>query len=364
MKVHVWAPQFAGFAGGIGAFSRELARGLAELGHEVQLAGKTDVDRSWNGLPLWGAGKVPARARTTAFAAGVFALCRRHRPDLVISTHVNFGPAARVVKRAFGTRVALVAHGVDINEGLSKTRRSAICAADRMIAVSSWTRSRLAALPCINADDVAVLPNTVDCARFSVRPIPEYLIDRYAIMPGERVVLTVARLESDEGYKGCDRLIRALPFIRAQCGAIRYVIAGKGNERAALEQLAHELGVNELVTFAGFVPEDELADHFRLADVYAMPSTGEGFGIVFLEAMACGTPVLGGNADGSVDALAGGELGLLVQPDDVKAIAEGIVGLLRRKGPPLWFDRDLLHDAVSLRFGHEAFRAALQRAIA
>jgi glycosyltransferase involved in cell wall biosynthesis len=123
-----------------------------------------------------------------------------------------------------------------------------------------------------------------------------------------------------------------------------------------LEILAHGLGVSQAVTFAGFVPDEELADHYRLADVFAMPSSGEGFGIVFLESMGCGTTVLGGNLDGSVDALDGGNLGLLVDPTSNKAIADGLVSLLRREGPELWFDRSRLSSAVNELYGREAFR--------
>ena len=99
-----------------------------------------------------------------------------------------------------------------------------------------------------------------------------------------------------------------------------------------------------------------MAEHYRLADVFAMPSTGEGFGIVFLEAMGSGTPVLGGNQDGSVDALDGGKLGLLVDPTSVDAIADGLIALLKRQGPDLWFEREHLAEAVKATYGREAFR--------
>jgi glycosyltransferase involved in cell wall biosynthesis len=118
-----------------------------------------------------------------------------------------------------------------------------------------------------------------------------------------------------------------------------------------------------MVSFAGFVAPDELVDHYRLADVFAMPSTGEGFGVVFLEAMACGTPVLGGNRDGSVDALDGGRLGLLVEPMNVAAIGDGICALLEKQGPECWFDREALHDAASAMFGHDEFLAKLRTAL-
>src|SRR5439155_2564410 len=95
-----------------------------------------------------------------------------------------------------------------------------------------------------------------------------------------------------------------------------YVVCGEGPDRSRLERKAVGLGVRDRVVFTGFIPEALKADYYRLADAYVMPSRGEGFGIVFLEAMACGIPVMGSRLDGSREALLDGELGVLVNPDD------------------------------------------------
>lgn len=379
MNVHVWVPQIAAFGGGIGAFSRELAAGLCDLGHDLQLLSKTDRPGTWEGLPLWGAGGFPSGLRAAAFSGGVIARCWRDRPDRIISTHLNFGPIAFAANRAVGTPFTLVAHGVDVHPGLSTARVAALRLADRLLAVSAWTRERLLKLGGIDGSRIFVLPNTVDERRFTVGPRPERLARRYEIKENERVVLTVSRLDRRDrftgnsagpldhaanwrpmAYKGYERVLQALPAVRAACGQVRYVVAGMGDDQPRIERKVRELGLEQSVTFAGFVPDEELADHFRLADVFAMPSTGEGFGIVFLEAMACGVPVLAGNVDGSVDALDGGRLGKLVDPNDVHAIEEGLIALLGRSGPELWFDRHALHDAVTKRFGRHAFRETLR----
>ena len=86
-------------------------------------------------------------------------------------------------------------------------------------------------------------------------------------------------------------------------------------------------GVGAAVRFVGQVARQELPDYYRLADVFVMPSTGEGFGIVFLEASAADLPVIGGNRDGSVDALAEGRIGTLIDPDDVHGLVEAIAGV-------------------------------------
>jgi glycosyltransferase involved in cell wall biosynthesis len=360
VNFHVWSPAFSGFGGGITGFSRELATGLHELGHELRLVGKTDLSGLWNGLPLWGAGSFPSALRTPAFAAEALMACCRYRPDHLVSTHVNFGPAAHAVKRVFGTPYTLVAHGIDVHRGLSSARRTSLYGADRVLAVSSWTRERVLALG-VDPARIAVLPNTFDDGRFAVAERSDELARRYGLQPDETVVLLVARLKRAEGYKGYDRLIQALPMVTAACGRVRVVIVGEGDDLPRVEMLAHELGVQSAVTFAGFIPDEDLADHYRLADVFAMPSMGEGFGIVFLEAMACGTPVLAGSRDGSVDALDGGRLGMLVDPTQVQAIATGLIALIRREGPQWWFDRHALRSAVIAKFGRAAFRDTLRR---
>ncbi len=367
MKIHVWAPEFARFGGGIGKFSRELAFALHRLGHDLFLAGKLDHAIEWNGSPLWGVGDYPGFVRNAAFAAGVLARCARDKPDLVISSHLNFGPVAQVAHKSLAIPYILVAHGIDVSEHMSMIKMSALRGAAQLIAVSSWTRSRLVNVAGIDPARIALLPNTVNGKEFTVQPRSTSLRARYALRSDEKVILTVARLgptTSLAAYKGCDRIVETLADVRAAVGAVRYLIVGKGPDRDRLESLAIEKGVSESVTFAGFVPDSELADHYRLADVYAMPSTGEGFGIVYLEAMACGTPVLAGNLDGSVDALDGGRLGRLVNPTDVAEITAGLVSLLNKEGPAWWFDRSALHDRVIQQFGRDSFRANLNGVLA
>jgi phosphatidyl-myo-inositol dimannoside synthase len=320
------------------------------------LFGKLDTPGKYLQMPLWGSKHYTALSRNHAFAGGVLLSVARHRPDHIISTHLNFGPVAQVAQRMFGTRFTLVAHGIDVHPALSPATLAALRAADSIIAVSSWTRLRVLDLGGIDPENVVVLHNTIDDERFRPGDKPLELTKRYGLRDEEKVVLTVARLAADERYKGYDRIIRALPALQEKAGPIRFILVGRGEDHARLEGLAGVLGVRTNITFAGFVSDHELADHYRLADVFAMPSTGEGFGIVFLEAMACGTPVVAGNRDGSVDALDDGRLGRLVDPNDLHAISDAIASLLQHEGPAWWFDSQELNHAVVERFGRRAFR--------
>lgn len=151
-----------------------------------------------------------------------------------------------------------------------------------------------------------------------------------------------------EQYKGYDKVLEALPELVKSYPGLRYLLVGKydNNEKQRLDAIINRLGLKEIVAFTGFVPDEELAAHFMLGDIFIMPSEKEGFGIVFIEAMYYGLPVIAGNIDGSADALCRGEMGILVNPGNkeeiiaaVKKIADNRPQFTRSKktGTPFWF---------------------------
>jgi glycosyltransferase involved in cell wall biosynthesis len=120
--------------------------------------------------------------------------------------------------------------------------------------------------------------------------------------------------------------------------------------------------VRDCVTLAGFVSDSELADHYNLCDVFAMPSKGEGFGIVYLEALASGKPTIGGNQDGAIDPLCHGELGALVNPDDIEEITQTIIQILQGTYPnSLMYEPQNLRQKVISTFGLEQFQTTLAK---
>lgn len=178
--------------------------------------------------------------------------------------------------------------------------------------------------------------------------------------PKQPVILTVARLAPSERYKGYDQIIQALPQIRQIIPDVHYIIVGKGNDTARIEQLIKQLGLQDCVSLAGFIPDEQLCDYYNLCHLFAMPSKGEGFGIVYLEALACGKPVLGGNQDAAIDALCHGKLGALVNPDDVLEIAHTIIEILLGKyNNSLMYQPQSLRQAVIDTFGFEQFQKTL-----
>ncbi|HWX43114.1 MAG TPA: glycosyltransferase, partial [Blastocatellia bacterium] len=124
--------------------------------------------------------------------------------------------------------------------------------------------------------------------------------------------------------------LELLPSLSREIPDICYMVIGDGTDRPRLEEKARSLGVAQNVTFAGYIAESDKLDHYRLADAYVMPSSGEGFGFVFLEAMAAGIPVVASKTDGSREAVRDGMLGSLVDPRDPEDIRRGILEALSR----------------------------------
>ena len=256
-----------------------------------------------------------------------------HRPiDFVFCGHLSMAPLAAGISRILNVPLWLQVHGLEVFwRKLSVLECRSVESATIVTAVSRYTRRHLLQRVGIEPARVKVLPNTVD-PQYHPGPKPDYLLERHTAC-GKKVLMTVSRLNSADGYKGHHRVIRTLPRILLQHPDTVYLIVGDGNGRPRLESLAVECGVMKNVQFTGLVPSEELPDYFRLADVFAMPSAGEGFGIVFLEAMATGVRVIAGSHDGSRDALCDGALGTLVDPENgeelASAILEALDGLAR-----------------------------------
>jgi len=198
-----------------------------------------------------------------------------------------------------------------------------------------------------------VLPNTVK----EVFTPGDGLTTRAVLgVENKRVLLTVGRMDSRQRYKGQDRVITAIPYIVAQGHDVEYLVVGEGDDRARLEALARDVGVSERVRFLGAIGLQSLIEIYRMADLFVMPSTGEGFGIAFLEAMASGTPALGLDVAGARDALADGELGTAVSEAEIPVT---IARLLAQPKP----DPGALAAAVQGRFGRETFAAGVRTAL-
>jgi glycosyltransferase involved in cell wall biosynthesis len=199
----------------------------------------------------------------------------------------------------------------------------------------------------------SLLPNAIRLERYGVGPQRQDLVEKYGLA-GRKVIMTLARLPSFERYKGIDEVLEVMPELLREEPSLVYLIAGRGDDEKRLKAKAHDLGLDREVVFVGFVEENEKADYFRLADAFVMPGRGEGFGFVFLDAVACGVPAVGSRLDGSREALLGGQLGVLVDPGDLDSVRHGILEALHR---PRRIPPEIAH------FAWPSFRARVAGAV-
>ncbi|HOQ47997.1 MAG TPA: asparagine synthase (glutamine-hydrolyzing) [Bryobacteraceae bacterium] len=315
-----------GSNGGIAKFNRDLLQALARMPEvKAVFALPRLVQREPELVPRKVRFDSPAaRGKWSYVLRAVRLALARQGFNLVICGHINLLPVAWLVSRAQACPLLLIVHGVEAwQPHRNPLVRFLLPRADGVVAVSRYTAERMCGWCGLPEQRFRILPNCVDLETFVSRPPNSLLSQRYGL-DGSRVLLTVGRLESRERYKGCDEMLEILPQLGRELTDIVYVVVGDGNDRARLQAKAEALGVADRVVFTGFVSEEDKIDLFNLADVFVMPSRGEGFGIVHLEAMACGVPTIGSKLDGSRDALRDGALGQLVDPRDPQQLVQAI----------------------------------------
>ena len=333
MKILALMPDaYRGF-GGIAQYNRDLIDALVNSDRVDQIVSLTrHFPEADSGLEPPPAKLVqhflPGHAARYVTAALRYGLSLH--PDVILCGHINLLPVAALLKKLTGRPVILEAYGIEAWERLRGLRSWGTQCVDLTIAISRYTRERLIGWSRIEPHRIKVVPNAVHLNRYSSGEKPRYLVERYGV-EGKRVLLTVGRLPGHERYKGQDRIITLLFKLITRVPNLVYLIVGDGSDRARLETMVSTFLLQEHVIFAGRIPEKEKIDHYNLADAFAMPSTSEGFGFVFLEAAACGLPVLGGAVDGSRDALLDGRLGVMVDPENPDELLDGLETILHEE---------------------------------
>jgi phosphatidylinositol alpha-1,6-mannosyltransferase len=271
---------------------------------------------------------VPFTRAVPLLAAGRFDLI--HFGDLYPQ-----GVLSLFFKRFLGIPYVAYCHGEEITltdraRYQPKARNAIFREADIVVAANEFARQNLLRIETPGNRIRKITPG-VDCVRFQPRPPRPDLVLRYGL-EGKTVLLTVARLVPRKGHATVLAALRELITANPQ---IVYLIAGKGSEEEKLRQLVAEWNLDSSVRFAGFVKDEELADYYNVSDIFVMPNSEdrgdvEGFGMVFLEANACGKPVLGGRSGGAAEAVLDGETGLLVNPNDTREVAAALRALVER----------------------------------
>ncbi|WP_423149695.1 glycosyltransferase family 4 protein [Rubrolithibacter danxiaensis] len=249
------------------------------------------------------------------------------KADRLVLTHINLALVALIVKLVNPRiKIFLFAHGIEVWRGLSIWKKFLLKKATRIFAVSDYTSGRVLAVYPHLKTKLRVLNNCIDPL---FNPPCEFkkpvrLLEKYKIND-EKVILTLCRLSYLEQYKGYEKVIKALAGLKNP--EFKYLLMGSYDEKekARIHMLIEQYELEGKVVLTGFISDTELIDHYVLGDLFIMPSKEEGFGLVFIEAAACGLPLIAGNQDGSTDALLNGNLGILVNPASSAEIKAAIL---------------------------------------
>jgi len=355
MKTLLLCPELFAREGGIQRILRLYLKALTELageGDEVRLVVLNDRELPAEMLERYANARLGRRyacaRRKPAFVWQ--ALRAAAGADRLVCGHIGQLPVAWLARRLRPRlRYYLVAHGIEVWRPYSGVEQRALRGATRILCVSDYTRREMLRQLALPAERLAIVPNALDPG---LTTGPADRPERQAPL-----ILTVARLDAAEGYKGVDHLIQSLPAVRAALPGVRLRVVGTGNDRPRLQALANRLGVTGIVDFSGFVEEAALREEYRSCTLFALPSRKEGFGIVFLEAMANGRPCLGARA-GATPEIIDATSGVLVEYGDVAQIAGRLVWALQRP----WDSAQIQWRAA--QFDYASFKSRLREALA
>ncbi|MDP7025251.1 MAG: glycosyltransferase family 4 protein [Kiritimatiellia bacterium] len=280
------------------------------------------------------------------------------RPVIVLSNHVDLLKPCWFTCRAVGVPYGVIVYGIDAWNPKAAVR-AILRGATAIASISRYTSERL-------ADAVTKLPSTcllpppATEARMGCVLSEGELRERLRAEDGP-VILTVCRLSKTERRKGYDTVLEAMPDILEKIPSATYVLVGEGDDVPRIRKRIEALGLRNHVRMPGYVPNEQLGSYYSIADVFVMPSSKEGFGIVFLEALMQGVPVIGGNVDGTRDALMNGQLGLMVTPGQPVEVTQAILNVIHGQLPDHLASPATVRERAVEAFGEQAFLANTAR---
>ena len=364
MRLLVVTQDFPPDVGGIQTYSWELARRLSAKASALEvLAPARPAAAAVDRAAPFPVTRVPGRPDLLPLT-GLPAVCRRARalrPDRALHAQWQTVGLSLIARRLTGwpRRIVCAAHGRELlfnpaaavpglRAAYDALRRGLLRRVDTFVPVSHYT-ARLLHDRDVSPERTHVVSNGTDPDRFS--PQDATALRQDLGLSGRPLLLTVGRLVP---RKGIDTVLRALPDVIEALPDLMYLVVGTGPDRARLERLSADLGLEAHVRFCGEVPHDALPRYYSAADLFVMPAREdppdvEGFGLVFLEANACGTPVVGARTGGIPDAIRDGETGLLVPPGRPAVLAEAVLHVLTQPDVAAALGRQGRHHAV-----HEA----------
>lgn len=282
------------------------------------------------------------------------------KPSVIILSHVNLIPVGVLLKCwSPGSKLVLFAHGIELWNNPGVINRFLLRFVDFFWSVSHFTQKSIQEKYNIPDNKCMVLNNALDpfIQKQEVKPDRNKISAKLDIQNHQKVLFMLARIQTSEQYKGYDQVMMAMDVIKDLYPNLIYCIGGKydDTEKKRIQSFAKKLGLEDRVRLIGYVEDAKVSDWYHASDAYVMPSSQEGFGLVFIEAMYHGLPVIAGNRDGSVDALLQGELGQLVDPFNIQEIAAAIIRVL--SNPDACYPN---HQKLMENFGYPKYREKME----
>ena len=252
-------------------------------------------------------------------------------PAVVYVFHLHLAPIIYLAKLLRPTlRYGVHLHGIEAWFTLSGLRKKALQKADYITTSSKFTADKAAETNHLDQEKISVLyPALSEDWIARMKSITPGVEDRQQKNPC--MLLTVARLEKTEKRKGIDLVIKSLPDLIVRFPSLQYVIVGSGDDLPRLKSLAKELDLENRVHFIGGISDEELSRYYQTCSLFIMPSSTEGLGIVYLEAMAFAKPIIAGEYGGSSEVVLPGETGYIVPHNDLHPIKNSIAAILENK---------------------------------
>ena len=334
-----------GGRGGIAQYNRDFLAGVAasKLVSSIVVLPRIAPDAAEPHID--GVKQLAAHKGRVSYALAAMQAALSQPIDIVFCGHVYMVPLAAMIALMKGAKLVVQAHGIEVSHRPTTIQRKSVDAADLVLCVSRHTRQMVMSWASVEPDRILVLANTVG-EEFT--PGDASALREAWGLSGRQVLLTVSRLDTRQRHKGHELVMAAIPGLVAAGHQIAYVVVGEGDDLPRLKAIASRIGITDRVLFTGRVDLSTLVEAYRLADVFVMPSTGDGFGIAFLEAMSCGTPAVGLASAGAPDALCDGELGFAVSESEFSSTLARLLANPPRRGAEL-------AAAVKARFGHQVF---------
>ena len=344
MDVVMLTSTFLPAVGGAEIVIAELSNALSKLGVNITIiAPKTHQECNISGME-WN-GKLQVKrvklVRIFPFIPLANALLKFGRNADVVHAHFLYpsGLAGFLHKGLFPKPCVITMHGMDIqveksvgygmrlDPRLDLMIKFVLKTADALIAPS-----KLVAVEAIKAGAIPsrihIIPNGVNIHKFNSSVNGDIVRKKLGIKPEEHVVLTMSRFHPKKGYQF---LVKAIPIVIKEHPETKFIFCGKGPEKEKIANMVKSLGISKNVVFAGFVDEDNKPMYYAMADVFVLPSLVESAGIVILEALASGKPVIASHTGNIPEIVRDGLSGILIRPEDPVQIAQAIIKYLENR---------------------------------